>query len=92
MNYWHETEGRGGDCSRGYTCDVIADIVHLVEAQPFTPFSIVTSSGQRYNVPTADHIGFNPKRTRVIVYFDDDGHVPIAPLHITAIEVDAAPK
>ncbi|MFN2507226.1 MAG: hypothetical protein ABR589_00450 [Chthoniobacterales bacterium] len=69
---------------------MVADILHLLEARPFVPFAIVTSSGQRYRVPTTDHIGFNPKRTRVIVYFDDDGHVPISPLHITAVEVEPA--
>ena len=68
---------------------MISDIRQLVAAVPFLPFDIVTSSGQRYHVATPDHLNFNPKHTRVIVWFDDNSHVPISPLHITALEVQA---
>lgn len=84
-------DARGADYELRYTFFMVADILHLVESRPFVPFVIVTSSGRRYKVPTADHVGLNPQRTRVIVYFDDDGHVPISPLHITAVEVESAP-
>ncbi len=65
---------------------MIADVHHLLEVRPFKPFSIVTSAGKSYNVPTADHATMNPQRTRVIVFLDDDSHVTIAPLHIASIE------
>ena len=65
---------------------MIADIRQLLQASPFRPFSIVTSAGKHYPVPTADHAPFNPRQTRVFVFFDDDSHVSIAPLHITSIE------
>jgi hypothetical protein len=58
---------------------------HL-EAAPFEPFTIVTSSGQRYSVPSADHASLNPRGTRVVVWFDDDASVTIAGLDVTAIE------
>jgi hypothetical protein len=65
---------------------MIADIRKLLDVVPFVPFSIVTSSGKHYRVATPDHASFNPNGTRVIVYFDDDSHVAIAPLHISSIE------
>jgi hypothetical protein len=37
-------------------------------------------------VPTADHVGVNPRGSRVVVWFDDDSSVTISGLHITAIE------
>lgn len=66
----------------------MADIRQLLESKPFEPFSIVTSSGKHYRVATADHASINPAGSRVIVYFDDDSHVSITPLHIAAIEQD----
>ena len=67
------------------TCMVGAIRQHL-EAAPFEPFTIVTSSGRRYSVPSADHAGLNPRGTRVVVWFDDDASVTIAGLHMAAIE------
>jgi hypothetical protein len=65
---------------------MIADVRQLLEVRPFKPFSIVTSAGKHYSVATADHAAMNPQQTRVIVFFDDDSHVAIAPLHIASIE------
>lgn len=65
---------------------MIADIRQHLEAAPFEPFTIVTSSGTRYGVPSADHAGLNPRGTRVVVWFDDDASVTIAGLHVAAIE------
>ena len=65
---------------------MIGDIRQHLEASPFQAFTIVTSSGRRYPVPSADHAGLNPQGTRVVVWFDDDASVTIAGLHVTAIE------
>lgn len=65
---------------------MVANIRQHLQAAPFEPFTIVTSSGRRYLVPSADHANFNPQGTRVVVWFDDDASVTIAGLHVAAIE------
>jgi hypothetical protein len=65
---------------------MIVDIRQHLQAAPFEAFTIVTSSGRRYTVPSADHAGLNPRGTRVVVWFDDDASVTIAGLHVAAIE------
>jgi hypothetical protein len=65
---------------------MVGDIRHHLEASPFEAFTIVTSSGRRYPVPSADHAGLNPQGTRVVVWFDDEASVTVAGLHIAAIE------
>ena len=65
---------------------MVADIRRHLQAAPFEPFTIVTSSGRRYPVLSADHANFNPQGTRVVVWFDDDASVTIAGLHVAAIE------
>ena len=65
---------------------MIGDIRQHLEAAPFEPFTIVTTSGMRYPVATADHVGLNPRGSRVVVWFDDDSSVTISGLHIAAIE------
>jgi hypothetical protein len=65
---------------------MIADVRHLVESGPFEPFAIVTSSGNRYRVPSADHANINPRGNRVVVWFDDGSGVIISGFHISAVE------
>ena len=65
---------------------MIGDIRQHLGATPFEPFTIVTSSGGRHAVPSADHANSNPQGTRVVVWFDDDASVTIAGLHVAAIE------
>ncbi len=65
---------------------MIRDIREHLEARPFEPFNIVTTSGKAYPVPTAEHAGLNPKGTRVIAWADDGAGVTISGLHITSIE------
>lgn len=65
---------------------MIGDIRQHLEAAPFEPFTIVTSSGRRYPVPSADHAGLNPSASRVVVWFDDESSVTIAGLHVVALE------
>ena len=65
---------------------MIGDIRQHLEAVPFEAFTVVTSSGRRYPIPSADHAGLNPKSSRVVVWFDDDSSVTIAGLHVVALE------
>lgn len=65
---------------------MIGDIRQHLEVAPFEPFTIVTTSRMRYPVATADHVGLNPRGSRVVVWFDDDSSVTISRLHIAAIE------
>jgi hypothetical protein len=52
---------------------------------PFIPFSVRTSDGQEYSVPTVDHAYITPRGNRVIVT-DDKGTVAIlGPLHINSV-------
>lgn len=71
---------------------MIADIRQLLDAAPFEPFFIITSSGHRYRVASADHADINPQGSRVVVWFDDDSSVTLSGLHIAALEKEAARK
>jgi len=69
---------------------MIADIRDRCGKAPFVPFSIRTSDGHEYPVPTVDYIYFPPGGRRVIVS-DDRGIVSIlTPLHISGIIEEAA--
>jgi hypothetical protein len=69
-----------------YRAFMIEDVRHHLEAGPFEPFAIVTSSGHRYVVPSSDHAGINPRGNRIVIWFDDGGSVTLSALHITAVE------
>ncbi|HZV33848.1 MAG TPA: hypothetical protein VFB72_04660 [Verrucomicrobiae bacterium] len=71
---------------------MIGNIRHLLETGPFEPFSIVTSSGHRYRIPSPDHAGINPRGSRVVIWFDDDSSVTLSGFHIAAIEKNSARK
>jgi hypothetical protein len=71
---------------------MIADIRQLLQAGPFEPFSIITSSGNRYRVASADHASTNPQGSRVVVWFEDDSSVTLAGLHIAGLEKESSPK
>jgi len=71
---------------------MIADLRHHLQAGPFEPFSIVTSSGDRYQIASADHAGIHPHGSRIVIWFDDDSSVTVSGLHIVAIEKKAAKK
>ena len=71
---------------------MIEDVRHHLEAGPFEPFAIVTSNGHRYDIPSPDHAGINPRRNRVVIWFDDGGHITLSALHITAVEKIAGTK
>jgi hypothetical protein len=64
---------------------MIADLRERCDRAKFVPFSIRTSDGHEYPVPTVDHIYFPPGGRRVIVS-DDKGIVSIlTPLHISGV-------
>ena len=69
---------------------MIADIRHHLQAGPFEPFSIVTSSRDRYRIASADHAGLHPSGSRVVIWFHDDSGVTVSGLHIVAIEKETA--
>ena len=71
---------------------MIADIRQLLQAGQVEPFLIITSSGNRYRVASADHADINPRGSRVVVWFEDDSSVTLSGLHITALEKEAARK
>ena len=68
---------------------MIENIRQRLETRPFEPFIVVTSAGKPYAVASPDHASFNPKGTRVIIYFDDDSSVYLPALHIAAVEQGA---
>ncbi|PWU20121.1 MAG: hypothetical protein C5B50_04700 [Verrucomicrobia bacterium] len=71
---------------------MVSDVIQLLHAAPFEAFQIVTSSGTRYRVTSADHANVNPQRNRVVVWFNDDSSVTLWGLHIAAVEKEAPPK
>ena len=71
---------------------MIAGVRHFLESGPFEPFVIVTSSGNQYRIPSADHATINPQRSRVVVWFDDESGVIISGLHIASVEKEAPQK
>ncbi len=71
---------------------MIANIRRFLEAGPFTPFLIVSSSGNRYRVATADHASINPQGSQIVVWFDDESSVIVSRLHIVALEKEAPQK
>jgi len=71
---------------------MIGDICQFLHTAPFEPFVIVTSRGNQYRVPSADHATVNPQGSRVVIWFDDESGVIISGLHIAAVEKEAPQK
>jgi hypothetical protein len=71
---------------------MIAEVKRLLEAQPFEAFSVVTTSGKQYQVPSPDHAGISPRAGRMVIWFDDDSSVTLAGLHIAAVEKASPPR
>ncbi len=55
-------------------------IEELVEAN--RPFRIETAAGRVYDIPHRDFVSFSPRKTALIVSFEEDGeeHFSIVPL------------
>ncbi|HZR21895.1 MAG TPA: hypothetical protein VFE51_31730 [Verrucomicrobiae bacterium] len=61
------------------------DIRKHIQIFPFVPFSVRTSDGREYPVPTIDHIYLPPSGGRVVIS-DDEGVVVVLPgLMITGL-------
>ena len=64
---------------------MIPRIRELLHSTPFIPFSIRTSDGREYVVPTPDHAAVHPKGSYFFVFADDESSTRIGALHVTAI-------
>jgi hypothetical protein len=64
---------------------MIPRIKELLHSTPFVAFTIRTSDGREYVVPTPDHAAVNPKGTYLVVFSDDDSHADVAGLHVAAV-------
>jgi hypothetical protein len=65
---------------------LFARVKKHAERTPFEPFRIVTTSGQAYDVPTSDHVGFLPLLRIIMVADDSFGSTDIHALHVASIE------
>lgn len=65
---------------------MLAEINKRLSAAPYVPFTIVTSSGKEYVVPTPDHCTVTRLLREVIVERDDGSASVVNLLHVTAIE------
>jgi hypothetical protein len=64
---------------------MIADVRQRLEQIPFVPFSIRTSDGHEYAVPTHDHAHISPRGNRVVIFLDEGPAVLLGPIHINSI-------
>ena len=71
---------------------MVGDIRRLLAKRPFVPFTIVTTGGSRYRVPTSEHSSIDPQTSRVVVWLDDGSGIIIPGLHIASIEQEAVKR
>ena len=64
------------------------EIEERLDRKIFVPFTIVTSNSEKYRVPSRDHFGFSPHKSRVLVWSDHDTMALIAMLHVVTLEDD----
>jgi hypothetical protein len=64
---------------------MIDEIRKRLDRVPFIPFSVRTSGGHEYAVPTVDHAFITPRGNRVVVVDDDGATAVLGPLHINGI-------
>jgi hypothetical protein len=64
---------------------MIADVPLQLDRVPFVPFSIHTSDGHEYSVPTVDHAYITPRGNRIVVATDDSSVAILGPLHINGV-------
>ena len=64
---------------------VVAELLDRLGATPFSPFEIVLSNGERYPIPTPDHLTITRLLRRIEVEADNGRVTTINPLHIANI-------
>jgi hypothetical protein len=64
---------------------MIADVRERLERVPFVPFTIRTSDGHEYSVPTVDHAYVTPRGNRVVVVADNAAVAVLGPIHINGL-------
>jgi len=64
---------------------MIPRIKELLHSTPFSPFTVRTSDGREYTVPTPDHAAVNPNGTYVVLFSHSDTHANVAGLHVAAV-------
>jgi len=56
------------------TPDYIKDLLRRL---PFVPFTVGTTSGDRFHIPTGDHAHVLPRGSLLMVWPDDGGQIAI---------------
>ena len=64
---------------------MIDEIRKRLQRVPFVPFSVRTSDGLEYSVPTVDHAFITPRGNRVVVVDDEGTTAVLGPLHINSV-------
>ena len=64
---------------------MIDEIRKRLHRVPFVPFSVRTSDGHEYSVPTVDHAFITPRGNRVVVVDDEGTTAVLGPLHINSV-------
>lgn len=64
---------------------MIDEIRKRLQRTPFIPFSVRTSDGHEYSVPTVNHAHISPRGNRVVVFDDEGTSAVLGPLHINGI-------
>ena len=65
----------------------VEQLKNTQHAQPFRPFTIHMADGRSFFVKHPDFMARSPSGRTVIVYGDDDGHIILDMLLVTALEV-----
>jgi len=64
---------------------VIDEIRKRLHRVPFVPFTVRTSDGHEYSVPSADHAHISPRGNRVVVYDYEGTTAILGPIHINSV-------
>jgi hypothetical protein len=64
---------------------MIDEIRKRLQRVPFVPFSVRTSCGHHYSVPTVDHAFITPRGNGLIVVDDEGTTAVLGPLHIKSV-------
>ena len=70
----------------------VEQLVSVMHAEPFRPFTIHMGDGREFLVKHPDFIARSPTRRTAIVYGEDDGHSILDLLLVTELEVHPPAK